>query len=200
MWEGREEGGMGMTLVRRSHFNMETSASLNSGFNVLEALRFLLQLFLFIHDFFFFCILHWKMSLTSPQVPSCSCCAVDPWQTGGFGRFVLTRCCVGDADLGAVLSLCFPFPSAFPTISLCVAKTFALKIHSYTLDVFPVLFWGKKKEEEKKAKQEEKKGCFLWYCISQWAAQVCVLLGGVLLLQSRRKGAGTVLCVGDFCA
>lgn len=99
------------------------------------------------------------MSLTSPQIPSCSCCAVDPWRTGGFGRFVLTRCCVGDVDLGAVLSLCFPSPSAFPTISLCVAKTFALKIHSYTLDVFPVLFRGKK-EEEKKAKPGRKERLF----------------------------------------
>lgn len=52
------------TLVRRSHFNMETSASLNSGFNVLEALRFLLQLFLFIHNFLYTAL---KMSLTSPK-------------------------------------------------------------------------------------------------------------------------------------
>lgn len=53
---GGWEGGC-PTLVRSSHFNIETSASLNSGFNVLEALRFLIQLFfLFIHNFF--CILH----------------------------------------------------------------------------------------------------------------------------------------------
>lgn len=59
-WVGRRAGGGCPALVRSSHFNIETSASLNSGFNVLEALRFLIQLFilfvLFIHSSF--CILH----------------------------------------------------------------------------------------------------------------------------------------------
>lgn len=114
----------GPTLVRRSHFNTETSASLNSGFNVLEALRFLLQLFfLFIHDFFFL-YTALKMSLTfPPSSPLLPLCAAAPWQRGGLEAAgsevcVFTRC--GGGDLGAVLSLCLPSPSAFPAVFLFV--------------------------------------------------------------------------------
>lgn len=114
-WGGGRVGWGCPTLVRRSHFNMETSASLNSGFNVLEALRFLLQLFfffLFIHDFFFFLYSALKMSLTSPQVPSCSRCTVDPWQTGGFGSSCLGAVCSpGVAWETATLEQCCPFAS-----------------------------------------------------------------------------------------
>lgn len=68
---------------------------------------------------------------------------------------------VGDGDLGAVLSLCFPFPSAFPTISLGVAKTFALNDTLLHVGCVPSVFLRGKKENEKKAKQEERKSCSL---------------------------------------
>lgn len=122
---------------------METSASLNSGFNVLEALRFLLQLFLFIHAFFFFVYCIFKcpwlpprsllLALSGGSVANgrvweqrAGSCARSPgvaWETAPLEQ----RCPL-------------PLPSAFPTASLCVAKTFALTVHSYTLDAFPVLF------------------------------------------------------------
>lgn len=84
------------------------------------------------------------MSLTSPKfLPAPAAQWIRGKREGleaSSRRCAFTRCCVGDGDLGAMLSLCFLFPSAFPTVYLCVAKTFALTIHSYTLDVFPVLF------------------------------------------------------------
>lgn len=112
MWVGRGEGGIGggPTLVRRSHFNTETSASLNSGFNVLEALQFLLQLiFLFIYTriFFFFFVSCIENVLDFPPsfLPAPAVRRIRGTREG-LGAAVWSCVCVqqvGDGDLGAVL-------------------------------------------------------------------------------------------------
>lgn len=139
---------------------METSASLNSGFNVLEALRFLLQLFLFIHEFFLYNAL--KMSLTSLKFPPAPAVQWIRGKREGLEQqarsSVFTGCCVGDGDLGAVLSL--PIAISFPRhFSLCSKNicTYHTLLH---VGCIPSVVL-KEKGGKKKAKQEEKKSCSL---------------------------------------
>lgn len=116
-WVGRRAGGGCPALVRSSHFNIETSASLNSGFNVLEALRFLIQLLLFFvvvpfiyTSFFLYAPL--KMSFDFPQVPSCSRWTANLWHTEG-GVCRLERRQRGVMPFSFRVSLGFPLPFTF---------------------------------------------------------------------------------------
>lgn len=87
---------------------------------------------------------------------------------------VFTRCCVGDGDLGAMLSLCFPFPSAFPAISLCVAKnvcTYDTLLHVGCIPSVVPFFWGEKGGRKKR--QNRKKRCSLWCCIWVSSSGLC---------------------------
>lgn len=83
------------------------------------------------------------------------------------------------------------------TIYLCVAKTFALMIHSYTLDVFTMLFWGEKKKKRQKRKRKKKKSCFLLYSIPECQAQVLITpVRGYLTALER----GELLSWNSICA
>lgn len=113
MWagRGRRAGGGCPALVRSSHFNMETSASSNSGFNVLEALRFLIQLFyLYIPVF----VYYMENVFDVPQVSFRSHCTVSLGQTGGFRSSRLSPGGARGGTLGATLSPRFQFPIHLP--------------------------------------------------------------------------------------
>lgn len=143
---------------------METSASLNSGFNVLEALRFLLQLFLFIHDFFF-CILHFQMSLASPTFPPARAVRWIRGKREGLGAAgwelcAFSRCRVGDGALGAALSLAIAV--SFPhRLSLCSKNICTYRTLLHVGCVPSVVLRGKKRKKKiKKGKAGRKEELF----------------------------------------
>lgn len=203
MWVGRgrrADGGC-PALVRSSHFNMETSASSNSGFNVLEALRFLIQLFyLYIPVF----VYYMENVFDVPPVSFRSRCTVSLGQTGGgFGAAGSALGVLAGAPSGPCCPLAFSFPSTFPLLlSLCSKNRLHLR-YTPTLWMCSQCCSEEKKEKKKRQKRKRKKkkavsvavlflSAGLGWLFPRPGAVSLLWGGGVLTLEL------PVLCTGEF--